>query len=692
MAIPAAADAASTWERGDARASRVLSRMTSSRSSRSSQIPVAGRERLLAPARQRIPNPINWPDAVVPVTAGGWVQSLTDAGLSGTDRLLSEELDALLDPINLTDAGGLRRTATRLADRASDIVENLACLATLSPPAATEAGDLRNALLSAVFAAFDHLSGKTSQRDVQRLQAAMNAALDRLRSVTSTHEFPADACEAAFGVPYEELLDGNRIFSPPRLLSAYYGRYDELARRLALLLSAVTTDPPDLLNAVAPAEALVLTSRPLMALRPARRVRDLIEKHFAADPDRIAGILRMQKLAVDRSAASHAGMVRLLGQIEQAEIAAERAQLHLDLYRRMVEGQLRPWAWSLLQIVGRSGSKVPEVSSLREQLVSEGTPLLLDAAAAILPEARNASAHEDYVWNEDLGVLHVGVAIVSVEDLENAAELAYAFMVGAECAWRCSRTSLPELARLLDSEDPPSGLRSIRERAALEHFGTNGLSPQRWSHESRRLTVVLDELPHRLVDPCFQAAIWASRHLESLERVIVQVQDGAITAMDLPRSALDANFLVWKEARARFNVMPGSTFLVTNAAARLAVESPAAAAQAVTWLALNDVMHAYIDGAEGVAPVHDRIAQLAARLRLAVVSLSTTAPTLPEAPVGGLLYRALDLLVPAASWAASAARGLSPGPSGQLQRRIEQLYDDLPVVALLPTIDRQPLF
>jgi hypothetical protein len=691
MAIPAGGDAASTSEHGDARASSGLACMTSSRSNPSSQIPAASRERLVAPARQRLTNPINWPDAVLPVTADGWIQSLTDAGLNGIDRLLSEEFDALLDPVNLTDTGGLRRTSTQMAERAADVLENLTCLATMSPPEATEAADLGNALLSAVFAAFDHLSGRALPDDVQRSQAAMNAALDRLRSVSDTYAFPADTCEAAFGVPYEQLLDGNGIFSPPRLLSSYYGRYDELARRLSSLLSAVTTDPPDLLNAVAPAEALVLTSHPLVALRTARRVRDLIEQQFATDPDRIAGILRKQKLAVDRSAASHAAMVRLLQQIEQADTAAERAHLKLDFYRRMVEGQLRPWAWSLLQIVGRSASRVPEVSSLHEQLVSEGTPLLLDAAAAILPEARNASAHEDYLWDEELEVLHVGEAIVNVEDLETAADLAYTFMAGAECAWRCSRTTLPELARLLDSEDPPSGLRAIRERAALEHFGTNGLNPQRWSHESRRLTVVLDELPHRSVDPCFQAAIWASRHLESVERVIVQVQNGSITAMDLPRSALDANFLVWNEARAMFNVMPGSTFLVTNAAARLAVESPAEAARAVTWLALNDVMHAYIDGAEGIAPIRDRVVQLAARLQLAVVSLSTTALTLPETAVSSPLYRALDLLVPAASWAASAARGLSPGPSGQLQRQIERLYDDLPVVALLPTIDRNPM-
>lgn len=148
MAMPAAGDAASTSERGDACGTRVPACMTNSRTSRSSQIPAAGRERLLAQARQRLAESINWPNAVVPVTAEGWVQSLTDAGLNGIDRLLPGEFDGLLDPVNLTEAASLRRTSTRLADRAANIVEDLACLATLSPPGATEAGDLRNALLS----------------------------------------------------------------------------------------------------------------------------------------------------------------------------------------------------------------------------------------------------------------------------------------------------------------------------------------------------------------------------------------------------------------------------------------------------------------------------------------------------------------------------------------------------------------
>ena len=51
---------------------------------------------------------------VVPITADGWIRSLTDAGLSGLDRLLPVEFDALLGPINPTDARSLRRTLIQL--------------------------------------------------------------------------------------------------------------------------------------------------------------------------------------------------------------------------------------------------------------------------------------------------------------------------------------------------------------------------------------------------------------------------------------------------------------------------------------------------------------------------------------------------------------------------------------------------
>jgi hypothetical protein len=350
--------------------------------------------------------------------------------------------------------------------------------------------------------------------DVQ--QEEVRAARRRLIQVTTGMDpYP---CEAAFGVPLADLRDARGVYVPARLLAAYYGRYPDLFKRLRTLLSPVTDEPPDLLNALAPAEALVITSRPLVTLRTARRVRALLHEMLNSDAVRLARPLRRLKLRVDRSAASHSGIVRAVRALDAAESDAERAEVKLDLYRRVAEGQLRPWAWTLLQICGRPAGRTPELSSLREQLLADEHPLLDDAAAAILPLVRNAAAHEDFAWNEERQALVVGEAEIGLAELEDATDRAYAFMYGCECAWACARAASPTLARLLDVEDPPSGLRAINERAALSYFGTNGLLVRNWRHEGGVFTVVLEDLPFSRINPCFQAVMWASRHLGATDR------------------------------------------------------------------------------------------------------------------------------------------------------------------------------
>lgn len=95
----------------------------------SGQIPVPSRERLLAAARQRLGGLTEWPSAVVPVAADGWKRSLADAGVSGSDRLLVQQFDRLLDPASLTDGGSLRESSMQLADSVAVAAEALACLA-----------------------------------------------------------------------------------------------------------------------------------------------------------------------------------------------------------------------------------------------------------------------------------------------------------------------------------------------------------------------------------------------------------------------------------------------------------------------------------------------------------------------------------------------------------------------------------
>ena len=396
------------------------------------------------------------------------------------------------------------------------------------------------------------------------------------------------------------------------------------------------------------------------------------------------------KLEVDRSATSHAGMVRVMEQLRTAETASDRAVLTLDLYRRMIEGQLRPWAWALLRILGRRGVKAPELSSLREQLLSERILLLSDAAEAILPDPRNAAAHEDYVWDDNLKVLRVGDATVSIADLEAAFSRAYAFMAGAECAWRCVRTESLELARLLDAEDPPGGLRAINTRTAIDHFGTNGLAVRKWFIDGDMLSVLLDELPLSSINPCFQAVMWASRHLENVNRFVVKLPGRAVPAMDLGRQPLDTCFMVWKEAIVSFSAMPMSTFLPANAWARLAVELPDRAMQAVAWLALNNARHAYLDAQEQHGPLSERVAMLNSRLHLIGTALAATLTTLPIEMVGPL-EEVLELVTAAASWNLPATIGLSRRPAADLEIRIRDLYMSYPVPAILPTVDARPL-
>src|SRR5207302_1287095 len=96
------------------------------------------------------------------------------------------------------------------------------------------------------------------------------------------------------------------------------------------------------------------------------------------------------------------------------------------------------------------------------------------------------------------------------------------------------------LARLLDVEDPPGGLKAINERAALAYFGTNGLFVHSWRHQGGAFEIVLEELSLHAINPCFQAVTWASRHLSGTKYFQVSLVDRSQPVIELSRRALDA--------------------------------------------------------------------------------------------------------------------------------------------------------
>lgn len=626
----------------------------------------------------------------LPTSRGSWATVVIDAGLRASLKTLDSEV---LDLVGanaelLSEAAAIVQRSWRLVNAIEGMAEDLAYLDAFEP-AGGHGATLSDALISAGIAALDSVPGDVSANEVHGHLATVHARANQIFAIENEFAFPEDPCSVAFGVPYSDLLDSSGIFSPSRLLSAYYGRYGELAGRLNAVLRIVAPAGLSVLDAIAPAEALVLTPRPLVSLRTALRTRDLILAKLEADADGVAGPLLDLQEGVDRSEASHRAMVRVLSQLKGADTRADRAVLSLDLYRRMAEGQLKPWAWALLRINGRSG-RTPEIASLREQLVADQLPILLDAAAAIIPAARNASAHEDYVWDEVGGVLRIGHDVVSIGDLERASDHAYSFMAGAECGWKCARVASPTLARLLDADGAPNGLAAINKATAIVHFGTNGLHVERWKLDARVLSVYLDALPEAGINPCFQAAMWASRHLRNVDRIVVMLPERPLPAMDLPRAALDATFLVWKDAVAHFRVMPVSTFLPANVWARLAVELPDQAAGSGAWLALNDAVHAYDEAHEATGSVAERVTPLIIRLELVSTALAATIATLPE-PAVSSLREALDVVISAAGSSKAAGDGGSLLAASIGESRLRALYESLPTPSVLPTVDPSPI-
>lgn len=373
---------------------------------------------MLAPGRtaiQQLRRPS--PGAVIPISREGWQSSVADAEVADGVRRVAMALSDCANSGLVSSAKLLRTAVQDTVDSVVAMAQDLWCLDAFDACGGRGVA-LLDALADVCTIGLDVAGGFAPATEVQAAWHVAEGRLADVLAIADRHVFTDDPCQAAFGVPVDSLHDARGIFSRHRLLSEYYGRYPQLQWRVNSVLSVLTSSPPDLLDALAPAEALVLTDRPLIALRTAIRIKDLLLSKLDDDAEKLAQPLRALKLEVDRSATSHAGMVRVGEQLRSAETASDRAALTLDLYRRVIEGQLRPWSWALLQILGRRGMKAPEVSSLRDQLLSERSPLLRDAAEAILPVARNAAAHEDYMWDNNRKMLRVGDATVPITDLE----------------------------------------------------------------------------------------------------------------------------------------------------------------------------------------------------------------------------------------------------------------------------------
>lgn len=556
-----------------------------------SSLPQIAVRRLTQDALERLGWLRPLPAPAIPVSAHGWSASLSDLSFHYVIDELAGLTEQLRAAFSKGDARQLRASSTALAECTARTTDDLWCLAALRPARGdtvgalrTEVVDLARKSLTAIIAGCAADMPDVRHGLEKRYRELLNASTD-------TDE---DPYEAAFGVPRRGPQGAWSVPIETQILTMHSNRRHELHKIIEALLSLFPVQPSHHFDALRAAIMLVGTKRPLIAVKAAVGVHQMIEQGMMVDPDGTAVPLRDLKLRVDKSAANHKSINWTIRMIGLAETDAERATLALDLYRKMVEGQLRPWAATLLRMRGRQLYRTPELAAIRELLLADGSPLLALAAAPILRVARNAAAHEDYVWDDAHQHISIGDDAVTVEELDAATEHAYAFMCGAESGWACARAASPELGRLLDSADPTAELRILGEHSAISHFGNVGLSVSAYRYERGEFCVELTELPATHILYCCHAVLVASRCLSDAERIKVMLAGNRVLAvMDVERSVLDVAWVVRLAAEDLSVGQTPSTFLPLLAGARRAVETLEATAEASAWLAINDIVIAY---------------------------------------------------------------------------------------------------
>ncbi len=646
-------------------------------------LPQAAVQRLTQDSLARLGPLDPLPAASIPASPDGWSSSLADLAFLRAVDDLAGFVEQVGSAFFASDASGLRIASIRLADGVAATTHDLWCLASLRPADAGAVERLRAAVSAR---ARESLCAIATGRavDVPGFRAELKARYrDLVAFSTATDE---DPCQAAFGVPAASPENAWRIPGTVRVLTAFHGRSDELGEVLDVVLGVFPVRPEHPFDAIRAAWALVNAPRQLNAVKAAVGVYRLVEQGMAVDPVGTATPLRELMWRVDRSAANNRSMNLTVRTLREVRTEDEQAMVALDLYRKTVEGQLRPWAATLLRIRGRRLVRTPELTALREHLLNDGHPLLASAAAPILRVARNAAAHEDYAWDDANQRLTIGDSTVTREELKAATDQAYSFMSGAESGWACARAASPELGRLLDSPGPGTRPRILDEHRAVAAFGGFGLHVMGYRYEHGEFVVELAVLPADQVPYCCEAILMASQYLADAVRVTVTTRDGRqAPVFDVGRSVLDVAWTARQSANDLSIGLTPSTFLPLLAAARCAAETPQDAARAAAWFAVNDLVVAF-DEMRGVLHSEAGVGPdvLAEHLVMTTAGLEATAAVLPHTahrPVRRILTLAGRMTEALRSTDGDAARD---SRLDVLAAGARALRDRWPVPALLP--------
>lgn len=521
-----------------------------------------------------------------------------------------------------------------------------------------------------------------------------------VRSLRSRDSEPIDPWQAALGVRRERLTDPRGIVTVPLVLASFWNRLDVLRDRVETLFEPLAVSRLDPLKAVTYATALLEAADPIECVQAAIHVRRLLATTFAADPERTAAALRALLAGVERSRANIQMILDNQQRMRETDRAQTRAALQLDNYRRMMEGQVRPWCWVLVCLHTGASGRAPMLSRLVDRLAATDDDLARAFLNCIEIEARNDAAHEDAYWDARRQVLVGSAGDIDTDYLAALTARGQGLMSGAELGWALACGDLPELTAMTQRGASIAQPMILQMDAALSRFATNNLEVDEWGLDIDTLTVTIKDLPFEKYNPCAQAVLEASMLLPEVERFAVRLRGCDGPAVVATKGTLKETAPLWFAARGAFATMPSAVFLPLLVESRLEVEAPQTAGRAAAWLALNEAVHCLEDvpwprfmAGMGTTEV---LRQPALGLAIAAEALRQ-AITLTETKDDPTVVRAQRAIEGASVFAREAitaageGRRNNPMDLARMGQKIYALWESIPACAPLPTVDHSPL-
>lgn len=304
---------------------------------------------------------------------------------------------------------------------------------------------------------------------------------------------------------------------------------------------------------------------------------------------------------------------------EAAETEA-RANALADAYKRLLEGPFRQFAWARYCLSEGLWQDPPTLGVLRDRLVAAGGGLGAVTADVVIPEFRNAEAHETLVWDGFVEQFSTEGVEIAPAQVVASAQLAQCFVAGSEAGLTALRfLDLPGDAPRLPDHNEPGRMPVWRRVQAF--FGTNRLRLLDASLNTKHASLRVERLGLTDVNPCLQALVLSRRLMPNVETFSV-ADSGGDAVVTVAAEALSATMAAWELAVSNLDQIPLSTFLPANLDARLRHEDANVAVRSVAWIAVDDAV-GVVDGSPETWEDEDR-SLIDMRLKIVELAVRST--------------------------------------------------------------------